>query len=71
VISGKVGSLRRVTNDMSGQQLSQSSSEGDQPLLSSPCLHSRIVLPIDVNSIQIIRFHICSQFVSTINGIEV
>jgi len=68
----KIGSLRSVRDDRCGKPTPQHSGQINQPLLApeGPIAESSSVLPIDVDSVQVIAGHIVCQFQSTGSGIQ-
>lgn len=65
----EVWGLWRMGYYMAGQKLTETGLELDKPLFSLACLHCCIVLPIYINSIQVILKHKITQFLCTIDRV--
>jgi hypothetical protein len=63
----EVRGLRRMDDDMVGKPGSKCGLEPYQPLFSCTCFHRTIVLPVDIDTIQVIREHEICQVVCGFN----
>ena len=66
----EVGCLRGVSYNVLRNDLSQSLHECDQPLLTFSLLHGTTILPIYINSVQVVFQDIASKFLGAFNGIH-